>query len=317
MFDGPGHSAIPSSVSRMSYNDRGVSGRMSSGDRRRRGSQDSSRISLTRRQSGDSAVLTDEEGGHSGDDDEGDAVSVGTGRGRRQRRSSPPPPRATVFGNLANLFGRNSAEESSRRRPSLSQRSSTSSRRWGRHSDAGSDYAIETDDEGQERWGYSSGEEDYSDDESQLINGDDYSQSGIGYDSYPGTPNSASLPLLSNDPIFGDEARIDIDLPLDDLDPPPPGPPSRQTIYVPDEDSTFRFVGYETIIWRQYLWRFGCILTFGILGLFGHWFPNFWLKWVAVEKAFVHAKHGFVVVEVGLSTPPNTLLPLMTIEECI
>jgi len=109
------------------------------------------------------------------------------------------------------------------------------------------------------------------------------------------------------DPIFGNEARIDIELPLDDLDPPPPGPPSRQIIYVPDEDSTFRFVGYDTILWRQNLWKLGCVLTFGILGLLGHWFPRLWLWWVTKEKSFIDINHGFVVVEVGI---PSFVPPL-------
>ncbi|KAF8894948.1 Ca-transporting ATPase [Gymnopilus junonius] len=81
------------------------------------------------------------------------------------------------------------------------------------------------------------------------------------------------------------------------LEPPPQGPPSRQTIYIPDEDSTIRFVGYEAIYWRVWLWRISCILTFGILGLLGQWFPYLWLRWVAREKAFVDTHGGFLVVE--------------------
>ncbi|EPQ57568.1 Ca-transporting ATPase [Gloeophyllum trabeum ATCC 11539] len=103
--------------------------------------------------------------------------------------------------------------------------------------------------------------------------------------------------MLSADPIFGNEARIDMDLDLEPDEPPPPGPPSRQTIYIADEDNTVRFIGYETQSARQYLWRLGCILTCGILGLLGHWFPHFWLRWVAKEKAFKDIDDGFVVVE--------------------
>ncbi|KDQ53585.1 hypothetical protein JAAARDRAFT_137089 [Jaapia argillacea MUCL 33604] len=84
---------------------------------------------------------------------------------------------------------------------------------------------------------------------------------------------------------------------LETLDPPPPGPPSRQTVYLPDEDSTIRFIGYDTSPFRRTMWRFGCILTFGLLGLLAHWFPRLWLRWVAHEKAFKDAKEGFVVVE--------------------
>jgi cation-transporting ATPase 13A3/4/5 len=271
----------------------GFAGRRSSEWERRRGSQDSVRAGRSRRDSENS--VTSHGGAEAASVDEEDGLS--TTQGRRTRRSTALPPRTTVFENLAHLFSRSAVDDVSHG-PSLSRRSSSSSRfsRWSRHSDAGSDHALETDDEGEERWGYSSGEED--DEESVDPNDDSVSQSDIEYGFYPTSPNSSSLPLLSVDAVFGDEARIDIELPLDDLDPPPPGPPSRQTIYVPDEDSTFRFVGYETILWRQYLWRVGCILTFGILGLLGHWFPKLWLQWVAKEKAFIDINHGFVVVEV-------------------
>jgi cation-transporting ATPase 13A2 len=297
MFDGPGHHAIPSSVSRMSY--KGLSGSRSSEWERTRESQDSVRAGRGRRASMDSTMTNGETGAISGDEE--DEVSLGTRRGRRLMRTSPQPSRSTVFENLAYLFSRNTVDESSRRRPSLSASSRHS--RWSWHSDAGSDHMLDgdnaDDDDGQERWGYSSGEED--DEEVSVHASDDTrSQSEADSGSYPTSPNSISLPLISADPIFGAEARIDIDLPLDTLDPPPPGPPSRQTIYIPDEDCNIRFVGYETIVWRQYLWRFGCILTCGILGLFGHWFPQLWIQWVTQEKAFIDAKHGFVVVEVGL-----------------
>ncbi|EGO26058.1 Ca-transporting ATPase [Serpula lacrymans var. lacrymans S7.9] len=86
-------------------------------------------------------------------------------------------------------------------------------------------------------------------------------------------------------------------MPFDALEAPPAGPPSRQTIYIADEDSTIRFVGYEVIIWRQWLWRLACTISLGIFGLLGHWFPRVWLRWVTKEKAFKDLKHGFVVVE--------------------
>ncbi|KII92069.1 hypothetical protein PLICRDRAFT_103455 [Plicaturopsis crispa FD-325 SS-3] len=99
---------------------------------------------------------------------------------------------------------------------------------------------------------------------------------------------------------------------LDTMAPPPPGPPSRQTIYVADEDSTIRFIGYETVRYRQYLWRLACVLTCGILGLLGHWFPRLWLRWVAREKAFKDTKDGFVVVEVA--NRDVTLYPMRVLE---
>ena len=314
MFDGPGSVAIPSSVSRMSLYDGGLGGRGSSEwERRRRTSQDSSRPRPGRRTSVD--TVASEAGneflsGDEGEEAEGDDVPIGT-RGRRKQRAPSPHPRTSVFENLANLFGRTDEPSRSDRRTSLSHRSSASSSRrhsfrWGRQSDAGSEHALDTDDEREERWGYSSGEENDSVGSSEPPNANDdvLSQNSADYNSYTNSPspNHTSLPLLSDDPIFGDEVRIDIDLSLDDLDPPPPGPPSRQVIYIPDEDSTFRFVGYEIILWRQYLWRLCCVLTFGILALLGHWFPRLWLKWVTEEKAFVNARRGFVVVEVGYSS---------------
>ena len=314
MFDGPGNVAIPSSVSRMSLHDGGLGGRGSSEwDRRRRVSQDSSRPRLGRRTSVDTVASGAENEFLSEDEGEGveaDDVPIGT-RGRRKHRAPSPRSRTSVFENLANLFGRSEEPSRSGRRPSLSQRSSASSSRrhsfrWGRQSDAGSEHALDTDDEREERWGYSSGEENDSDGSTEPLNDDDdiLSHNSADYNSYTNSPsqNHTSLPLLSGDPIFGDEARIDIDLSLDDLDPPPPGPPSRQVIYIPDEDSTFRFVGYEIILWRQCLWQLCCVLTFGILALLGHWFPRLWLKWVTEEKAFVNTHQGFVVVEVGYSS---------------
>jgi len=294
MFDGPGHSAIPSSVSRMSHHERGLAGRRSSEWERRRGSQAGR---STSRRGSENSVASNGGSDAVGAEEEDVEDEISNSQYRRTRSSTALPPRSSVLGNLAHLFSRNTVDDSSHRRPPSLRRSSSSSRfsRWGRHSDAGSDYALETDDEAEERWGYSSGEED--DEGSINANDDTVSQSDVEYGSYATSPNSASLPLLSADPIFGDEARIDMDLPLDDLDPPPPGPPSRQTIYVPDEDSTFRLVGYETILWRQYLWRLCCIMTFGLLGLLGHWFPKLWLQWVAKEKAFIDISHGFVVVE--------------------
>ncbi|KAJ7091282.1 Ca-transporting ATPase [Mycena epipterygia] len=96
------------------------------------------------------------------------------------------------------------------------------------------------------------------------------------------------------------------------LDEPPAGPPSRQIIYIPDEDNTIRFIGYETIQWRHWLWRFGCIITLGALGLLGHWFPRLWLRWVAHEKAFQDTADGFVVVE--LASRDITLFRILTLD---
>jgi cation-transporting ATPase 13A3/4/5 len=121
------------------------------------------------------------------------------------------------------------------------------------------------------------------------------------FSSYPPSPTpSALLPLLSGDEFFGNETRIDID--FEPLDPPPPGAPSRQTIYLVDEDATLRFVGYEVLRWHDRAWRLGCVLSLGLLGLLGHWFPRLWLHWVAREKAFKELSSGFIIIEVCCMT---------------
>jgi cation-transporting ATPase 13A3/4/5 len=167
----------------------------------------------------------------------------------------------------------------------------------------GSENALADDNE-DERWGYSSGEEDSEDGSQHSLSPvrDNASiTTSMEYDSEPPSSGEGnqSLPLLSFDPMFGGEARIDMDTTFTLLDLPPPGPPSRQTIYIPDEDNTIRFVGYESIPWRSWLWHVSCILTFGILALVGHWFPYLWLRWVARERAFIGGRNGFLVVEVS------------------
>ena len=173
------------------------------------------------------------------------------------------------------------------------------------HISRGSENPLDADDNEDERWGYSSGEGESEDGSQNSLNvvGDSASiTTSMDYDSEPPNPGegSQSLPLLDFDLVFGGEARIDMDTTFTLLDLPPSGPPSRQTLYIPDEDNTIRFVGYETILWRAWLWRASCILTFGILALVGHWFPYIWLRWVAREKAFIGGgPNGFLVVEVS------------------
>jgi cation-transporting ATPase 13A2 len=126
-----------------------------------------------------------------------------------QGRSRSPPARTSVFENIANIFGRGTAESPVQtRRPSLS-RGSTSSRRIRRaHSRASSDYAIGDDAaSGDERWGYSSGEDD-EETEQDSLQAEINREGGSDLDSYPPTPTN--LPLLVNDPIFGGETRIDM-----------------------------------------------------------------------------------------------------------
>lgn len=297
MFSGPGHSVIPSSVSRMTHT-RSLS-------RHRSEDSHASHGRGTRRR-GSSHSRADSMGATSGEDEEEEDIT-GERPLMRRGRKSPSPHRSGVFENIAHLFGRDkstAAEREHSRRPSFSQRSTASSRRrWRTRSDAGS-VAVDSDEEedGDDRWGYSSGEED----EAEASGDEDVARSpspaaSMDYGSNPPSPtHSAHLPLLSADQFFGDEARIEID--LEPLDPPPPGPPSRQIIYITEEDTSIRFVGYETMFFRKWVWRALCILSFGVLGLLGHWFPKLWLRWVAKEKAFRDLKEGFVVVEVSFFT---------------
>jgi cation-transporting P-type ATPase 13A2 len=309
MFDGPGHSVNPSSVSRMSLSEHGR--KSSEGRRGRRGSEDVGRptsrsgrqLSRDSRRSSQISLATSEPVEHA--DLESDDNEDGRGRyGRHRRKSLSPPPKSTMFGNIVQMFGRAgpvSESPARSRRPSLSSRSSRS-RLLRRHSsgrsDAGSDYAVESPDE-EERWGYASGEDD-----SDLASLPDVDHDSIDYRSideasYPDSPGLA-LHVMAGDPIFGEEARIDMGE-LDLLEPPPPGPPSRQTLFIEDEDAHVRFVGYDIILARQWFWRLCCILSFGILGLLGHWFPRLWLRWVTKEKAFKDLKHGFIVIEVSVN----------------
>ncbi|KAI0633895.1 Ca-transporting ATPase [Trametes polyzona] len=338
MFDGPGHAVNPSSVSRMSLHDHGrrSSGysRASHSRRRSEGSMSRDGRPRSRRMSRDSAVdaegVADEHSDVSGDEDED------RGRTTRSRRKSQSPhtTRGNMFENIVSMFGRGATVTESpprSRRPSMSSRASRSRllrRHSSRRSDVSSDYAVDTDDSEEERWGYTSNEED-SEEETDIASIGP-SGSEVDYGSLPPSPSRA-LPLLAGDPIFGSEARIEMGE-LDLLAPPPPGPPSRQTLYIADEDAHIRMVGYEPVPWRQWLWWTCCVLTFGILGLLGRWFPRLWLRWVTRERAFEDMRHGFVVVETAyrdialfpisripypypistvVSTPPDTsqLLP--------
>ncbi|KAF8444715.1 hypothetical protein L210DRAFT_3040504 [Boletus edulis BED1] len=322
MFDGPGHTAVPSSASRMSYTERGLAIRRSSEwSRTRRRSEDmtmagsiSGRPQGKRRMSAESQISRASvvNGTESGEEEESQLLLGSTGR---QLGRSPSMNRSSVFDNIAHLFGRGGGEPSTRR-ASFSRSISPSGRsRRSRLSDAGSSYELGSGDEGEERWGYSSGEED--DDTgshvSQISRMSTPVASEIDFGSDPPSPSGPAphLPLFSSDPIFGDEVRIEIDAPLESLNPPPPGPPSRQTIHIADEDITLRFVGYEVIPWRQWLWWTLSVSTFGILALLGHWLPRLWLRWVVREKAFKDLKHGFVVIESPLRD--ITLFPVKRI----
>lgn len=312
MFSGPGHAVNPSSITRMSHIELG---RRSSDawSQTRRKSFDSHNSHKKRRDSGSSQVSRQSVDGvnaHRKDQDESgsllseDDVNERSRERRLPRKSSSPPARSSVFENLAHIFGRPGPSDTvAERRSSISQRSSMS-QISGRS--RASENALDTDDSEVERWGYSSGEE-YSENDSQhslnVIRDNASITTSMDYDSEPPSAGEGNetLPLLSFDPVSGGEARIDMDISFTLLDSPPPGPPSRQTVYIPDEDNTIRFVGYETILWRAWLWRISCVLSLGILALLGHWFPYLWLRWIAREKAFIGSRNGFLVIEVSRS----------------
>ncbi|KAJ4483302.1 hypothetical protein J3R30DRAFT_3834078 [Lentinula aciculospora] len=292
VFSGPGHSVNPSSVTRMSNLDPA----RRSWSRSRRKSHDSGisgRPSIERRLSQDSQHT--QVSGQDSEEEDGDAGSRRrSSRGRSRRSPSPGPVRPSVLGNWASLFGKTQTTQDSRRLSISSGRSSASLSRRSSRSDAGSDYAVETDDD--ERWGYSSGE---AESDGESSGRDDASMArSMEYNSEPPSPiMGQGLPLLTSDPVFGGESRIEMEFSFTELEPAPPGPPSRQQIYVEEDDSTVRLMGYEILLWRQWLWRIGCLFTFGILGLLGHWFPRLWLGSVTREKAFKDIRQGFVVVE--------------------
>ncbi|KAF8313138.1 Ca-transporting ATPase [Clavulina sp. PMI_390] len=79
------------------------------------------------------------------------------------------------------------------------------------------------------------------------------------------------------------------------------GPPSRQRVFLEDEDMTVLFVGVEVIPWRKWAWRAACVASFGILALAGLWIPTLWLRWVTKETAFEELGHdrseSYIVVE--------------------
>ncbi|KAI9461293.1 P-type ATPase [Lactarius psammicola] len=283
MFDGPGHSVNPSSISRMSLH-----------RPRSRRQSGASQASVSRRSTdmGQSPTQIPDDDDSALEDDDISGERFSPRRGRR----SPSPRRTGVFGGIAHLFGRDTGgDASSRRRTSISQHSRTSSLLWGRRSEEGSQADSGVESEGDDRWGYSSGEED------EASDAEDTAKSPVVIErAYPPSPApSVSLPLLLGDQLFGNETRVDID--LESLDPPPPGAPSRQTIYLVDEDVTLRFVGYEVLRWHSWAWRSACILSLGTLALLGHWFPKLWLRWVAREKAFKELFNGFIVIETTFS----------------
>jgi len=315
MFSGPGHSVNPSSVSRMSNLELGRRGSHDLSQMRRKSHDSSeSRHWMGRRFSQDSQssyqLLRQDEGS----DNEAENTSFLGHRGKSRTKlhgKTSSSQRPSAFENIANLFGRSTdPERNGNRRMSISQISSASHiSRGSQRSDEFSEQASGLDENEEERWGYSSAEEEESEAESiNNIREDVSISASMAYDSEPSSPTepAQNLPLLAIDSALARETRIDMDASCTLLDAPPPGPPSRQTVYIPDEDSTIRFIGYEAIWWRWCLWNLGCVLSAGLLALLGHWFPHLWLRWVTHEKAFISSHNGFIVVEVGLACPSKS-----------
>ena len=147
-------------------------------------------------------------------------------------------------------------------------------------------------------WGYGNQDDGYSD----LNREEGYSSSMADDTSLPpqSRPQSPHLPLIPNasDDIFGDPASRGQDL-AEPKEFTNVALPSRQNVLLPDEDLSIRFIGYRTDPVRNALWWAGCIVTFGALGLFGHWVPSIWVKFCGKETAFEDAREGsWLVVEV-------------------
>ncbi len=90
------------------------------------------------------------------DDSALDGEDIGESVPLRRGRRSPSPRRSGMFSGIAHLFGRDTGGDASsiHRPPSISQYSRTSSSRlWGRRSDAGSEVGSEVSGEGDDRWG--------------------------------------------------------------------------------------------------------------------------------------------------------------------
>jgi cation-transporting ATPase 13A3/4/5 len=188
-----------------------------------------------------------------------------------------------VFGNIASFFGR---------RGSPSRQSSTSLSRRG-----SINYAESPTEDGEDRWGYHSSEDEASVDDGPSARGSIYPASSRGTHSPPSSPTIA-FPGLGRDPIFGD-TRIDIDdESIAESLPPFSGPPTQQDIHIVDEDLRLRLIGFEAVLWRRWAWNILTLCTFGLLGLLGHWFPEFWLRCVARRKPFAAPSTNLVIVEV-------------------
>lgn len=301
IFDGPGSVNFPSSISKMRHD--GPRSRRSFHESRRMTTDgDASgefRASVSRRSSMHSVSVSDAEGSPEMTHKRSFARRSFADSVRNHSPDETTQERQSIFGNIAKLFGR----RDSRSRSPASRRSRST-----RASVAGDliESPVEEEDE-DDRWGYLSGEEDIEDDEAVPFRRSEYMSSRESF-SRPPSPTS-SLPGMLRDPIFGD-TRLDLGEPtlLDDR-PPPPGPRSRQDVYIADEDIELRFLGYDLQEEREWMWTIATVLSFGLLGLLGQWFPKMWLNWVAKEKGFKLCSKGIIVVEVCRLPFPECVLP--------
>ncbi|KAL7423997.1 hypothetical protein Q5752_001582 [Cryptotrichosporon argae] len=146
-------------------------------------------------------------------------------------------------------------------------------------------------------WGY-----DDEDDELESRSGqgdleEGYSSSLADDTSLPpqSRPQSPHLPLVpvAGDGIFGDARHGEEPKEFGST-----AVPSRQTILLPDEDLSIRFIGYQTDPVWNVLWWLGCIVTLGALGLVGRWSPKLWVRFCGKETSFDDASDGaWLVVE--------------------
>jgi len=304
VFDGPGSVNFPSSVSKMRHE--GLRGQRRSFHESRQTMMDGDvgsepRASVSRRSSVRSASGSEME-----DNPEGAEMirtrSFGrqsfTGLVRNRSSDENTQDRQSIFGNIAKLFGRRDSSPASRR--TRSRQTSVAGDRV--------ESPIEEEYE-DDRWGYLSGEEDIEEDEAAPFRRPEYLSSRESF-FQPPSP-TGSLPGMLRDPIFGD-TRLDFGEPtlLDDR-PPPPGPPSRQDVYIADEDLEFRFLGYDLQESREWMWTIATVLSAGLLGLLGQWFPKMWLSWVAKEKGFKLCSRGIIVVEVCRFPSPKCVCHLI------
>ena len=340
IYDGYVAGTIPSSVTSMHHdrvilwNPESRASTLSRGKRHRPSISrtEHSGISSSRKKGtrdSDIAVVDDDDEGSQHDEDTLDDVGQESIRGRlskartRSRRKTPErlPSRSNVFDSIAGIFSRTSQTpesltsrpESISRQPSVSvgsKRRQKTRRSMSGSSAGGIEHPlIEDNGDDEERWGYTSGEEEQlspSELSDLSSHAGDISVYDTSIGSSPPASPTTSLPILPGgaNSFFGD-TRIDMSVEpgFQELPKPPPGPPSRQSIYIVDEDMTVLFVGYEVLSWRRWAWLAGCIGSFGALGLAGIWKPTLWLRWVTREVPFESlgepgSGEGIITVEV-------------------